>query len=155
VSPVTAASVYAANLAHACERAHAAAVKVVIEPINHRDMPRYHLNTAEQAAAIIAAIGADRLGLQYDIYHTQITQGDIVTRMRGLMPVIAHMQVADNPGRHEPGTGEIAWDFVFPQIDAAGYTGWIGLEYRPAGETASGLAWRERYGVAAGPDPSD
>jgi hydroxypyruvate isomerase len=145
VAALTAASLYAANLAGACERAHAAGVKVVIEPINHRDMPRYHLNTAEQAADIIAAIGADRLGLQFDIYHTQVTQGDIVSRMRRLLPVIAHMQAADVPGRHEPGTGEIGWDFVFGEIDAAGYRGWVGLEYRPAGETVAGLGWRQRF----------
>jgi hydroxypyruvate isomerase len=143
--PLTAASLFAVNLAHACDKAHAAGVKVVIEPINHRDMPRYHLNTAEQAAAIIAAIGPDRLGLQYDIYHTQITQGDITRRIEGLLPLIAHMQAADVPGRNEPGTGEIGWQYVFDRIDALGYAGWIGLEYRPAGETVAGLDWRERY----------
>ncbi len=143
--PLTAASVFAANLAVACEQAHAAGKKVVIEPINHRDIPRYHLNTAEQGADIIAAIGPDRLGLQYDIYHTQITQGDVSRRMEALLPLIAHMQIADVPGRNEPGTGEIAWDYVFRRIDALGYTGWIGLEYRPAGETVAGLGWRERF----------
>jgi len=143
-----ASSLYATNGFRACEQAHRAGVKVVIEPINHRDMPRYHLNTAEQAADIIAAIGPDRLGLQYDIYHTQITEGDIVTRMQRLLPVIAHMQVADTPGRHEPGTGEIAWDFVFREIDRSGFAGWIGLEYRPLADTVAGLGWRERFGVA-------
>ena len=89
----------------------------------------------------------DRLGLQFDIYHCQVTQGDVTKRMEALMPVIAHMQIADVPARNEPGTGEIGWDFVFHRIDALGYQGWVGCEYRPAGETVAGLAWRQRYGV--------
>lgn len=144
---VTAAAVYAANLSWATERALAAGVKIVIEPINQRDMPGFHLQTMAQAAAVVAAIGPDRLGLQFDIYHCQVTEGDITKRIEAHLPIIAHMQLADVPGRHEPGTGEIAWDYVFSRIDALGYAGWIGCEYRPAGETAAGLAWRKRYRV--------
>ena len=144
--PVTAAAVYAANLSVATERAHAAGVLVVIEPINHRDMPGFHLNTTGQGAALVAAFGRDRLGLQFDIYHCQVTEGDVTKRMAALMPVIAHMQIADVPGRNEPGTGEIGWDYVFAQVDAVGYQGWLGCEYRPAGDTVAGLAWRQRYG---------
>jgi hydroxypyruvate isomerase len=147
VSPVTAAARYAANLAWAAEQTHAAGVKLVIEPINHRDMPGYHLNTVGQGAAIIEAIGPDRLGLQFDIYHCQVTEGDVTKRMEALMPIIAHMQIADVPARHEPGTGEIGWEFVFRRIDELGYQGWVGCEYRPAGETVAGLAWRKRFGV--------
>jgi hydroxypyruvate isomerase len=145
--PVTAAALYAANLAWAGEQALAAGKRLVIEPINHRDMPGFHLNTVEQGAAVIEAVGRDRLGLQFDIYHCQITQGDVTKRMEALLPVIAHMQIADVPARHEPGTGEIGWEYVFGRIDALGYTGWVGCEYRPAGDTLAGLAWRERYGV--------
>ena len=143
----TALALYAANLAWAGERARTAGVKLVIEPLNPRDAPGYPLRTQEQGAAIAAAIGRDRLGLQFDIYHCQIAQGDVTTRLAALMPAIDHMQLADVPGRHEPGTGEIGWEFVFRRIDELGYAGWIGCEYQPLGDTVEGLAWRQRYGV--------
>jgi len=143
----TAASVYAANLAWATEQAHPRGVKIVIEPINQRDMPGYFLASQAQGAAVVAAIGGDRLGLQFDLYHCQISEGDITKRMELHMPVIAHMQIADVPARNEPGTGEIGWDYVFRRIDELGFKGWIGCEYRPAGETVAGLTWRRRYGV--------
>jgi hydroxypyruvate isomerase len=146
-SLTTATAVYAANLAWAAEQAKPAGVRLVIEPINHRDMPGYFLNTQAQGAAIVEAIGRDRLGLQFDVYHVQVTEGDITKRMEQYMPVIAHMQIADVPARNEPGTGEIGWEFVFRRIDALGYQGWVGCEYRPAGETVAGLAWRQRFGV--------
>ena len=147
VAPVTAAAIYAANLAWAAEQAHQAGIKLVIEPINHRDMPGFHLNTMAQGAAVIEAIGRDRLGLQFDIYHCQVTEGDVTKRMEAFMPVIAHMQLADVPARHEPGTGELGWDYIIKRIGELNYGGWVGCEYRPAGETIAGLAWRERYGV--------
>jgi hydroxypyruvate isomerase len=143
----TAAALYAANLAHAAEQAGAAGVRLTLEPINARDMPGYFLSSQAEGAAIAAAFGADRVGLQFDLYHCQISEGDITTRMARYLDVIAHMQIADVPGRHEPGTGEIGWDYVFGRIDALGYTGWVGCEYRPAGATAEGLGWRTRYGV--------
>ncbi|HST76057.1 MAG TPA: 2-oxo-tetronate isomerase [Acetobacteraceae bacterium] len=147
VSPITAASLYAANLAWAGEQAKAADVRIVIEPINHRDMPGYFLHTEAQGAAVVEAIGRDRLGLQFDVYHCQITEGDVTKRMETFMPVIAHMQIADVPARNEPGTGEIGWEFVFRRMDELGYQGWVGCEYRPAGETVAGLEWRKRFGV--------
>lgn len=142
---VTAGATYAANLAWAAERALAAGVKIVIEPINHRDMPGYLLHTQAQGAAIVEAIGTDRLGLQFDVYHVQTTEGDITKRMEKYMPVIAHMQIADVPARNEPGTGEIGWTYVFKRMDELSYGGWVGCEYRPAGDTVTGLAWRERF----------
>ncbi len=147
LAPTTLAAVYATNLAWAAEQAEAAGVKLLIEPINHQDMPGYFLNTTDQAAGLIEAIGRERLGLQFDLYHCQITEGDITRRMARLMPLIDHMQIADVPARNEPGSGEIGWEFVFARIDALGYRGWVGCEYRPAGETVAGLAWRRRYGV--------
>ncbi len=144
VSPVTAGAVYAANLAWAAEQAQPAGVKVVIEPINHRDIPGYFLNTQAQGAAVVEAIGRDRLGLQFDVYHVQVTEGDITKRMERFMPVIAHMQIADVPGRNEPGSGEIGWEYVFRRMDELGYRGWVGCEYRPAGETDAGLGWLKR-----------
>jgi len=143
----TALALYGANLAWAGERALAAGVKLVIEPLNPRDAPGYLLRTQEQGAAIVAAIGHDRIGLQFDIYHCQTAQGDVTTRLAALLGVVDHMQLADVPGRHEPGTGEIGWEFVFRRIAELGYAGWIGCEYAPAGDTVEGLAWRRRYGV--------
>ena len=137
----TLTATFAANLDFAAELAVKAGVKPVIEPINHRDIPGFFLNTNDQAAAIIQAIGPERVGLQFDLYHCQITEGDIVKRVERHLPLIAHMQVADNPGRNEPGTGEVNWPFVFRRIDELGFRGWIGCEYRPAGETTAGLGW--------------
>ena len=147
VSPLTLSSLYAANLAWAAEQAQRAGVMLVIEPINHRDMPGYFLNTTEQGAAVIEAIGRERLGLQFDLYHCQISEGDLTRRMARLLPLIRHMQIADVPDRHEPGSGEIGWEYVFARIDALGYGGWVGCEYRPAGDTVAGLAWRQRLHV--------
>jgi hydroxypyruvate isomerase len=145
VAPGTAAALYAVNLAWATEQASPAGVKLVIEPINQRDMPGYFLNTQAQGAAVIEAIGPDRLGLQFDLYHVQIAEGDITQRMEKHMPVISHMQIADVPTRNEPGTGEIGWAYVFRRMDELGYAGWVGCEYRPAGDTVAGLGWRERF----------
>jgi len=136
---------YAVNLAWASRECGKADIKPVIEPINHRDIPGFFLNTTDEAAAIITAIGPERIGLQFDLYHCQITEGDLVKRVEKHLPLIAHMQVADNPGRNEPGTGEVNWPFVFRKIDELGFRGWIGCEYRPAGETAAGLGWFAPY----------
>jgi len=141
----TMTGVLAANLAWAAELAAPAGVKPVIEPINHRDIPGFFLNTTDQAAAVIAAVGPEAVGMQFDLYHCQITEGDLVKTVEKHLPLIAHMQVADNPGRNEPGTGEVNWDFVFAKIDALGFRGWIGCEYRPAGETVAGLGWFAPY----------
>ncbi len=143
----TAMARYIANVAWAAEQAAQRGMKVVIEPINHRDMPGYVLNTMTQGADIVNAIGFERLGLQFDIYHCQVTEGDITKRIETLLPVIAHIQLADVPGRNEPGTGEIGWDFVLGRIESLGYKGWIGCEYRPAADTIGGLTWRQRYSV--------
>ncbi len=140
-APGTAASLYAANLAWACELAKAAGALVVIEPINHRDMPGFFLNTSDQAAAVVEAIGRDRLAILFDIYHCQVTEGDVTSRMAKLLPLVGHVQIADVPARNEPGTGELNWNYIFGRIDSLGYDGWVGCEYRPAGETVAGLAW--------------
>jgi len=138
-------STYAANLAWAAGECAKAGVKPVIEPINHRDIPGFFLNTTGEAAAIIQAIGPERIGMQFDLYHCQVTEGDLVPRIERHLPLIAHMQVADTPGRHEPGTGEVNWPFVFDRIDALGFRGWIGCEYRPKGATEEGLGWFAPY----------
>jgi len=141
----SAAAVYATNLAWAADQTRSSDLRPVLEAINQRDVPNFFLRSQEQGAALVEAIGRDRLGLQFDIYHCQVAQGDVTRRMETLMPMIAHMQLADVPGRNEPGTGEIAWDYVLNRIDALGYQGWIGCEYRPLTDTVAGLGWRERY----------
>ncbi|MBX9701885.1 MAG: hydroxypyruvate isomerase family protein [Acetobacteraceae bacterium] len=141
----TLTATYAVNLAWAAEECAKAGVKPIIEPINHRDIPGFFLNTTDQAAAIIEAAGPERLGMQFDLYHCQITEGDVVKRVEKHLALIAHMQVADTPGRHEPGTGEVNWPFVFDRIDALGFRGWIGCEYRPKGVTEEGLGWFGPY----------
>ncbi|HUC18377.1 MAG TPA: TIM barrel protein [Acetobacteraceae bacterium] len=141
----TAAAAYASSVAWAAEQVSSTDVRLVLEPINQQDVPGFFLRTQEEGAAIIEAIGRDRIGLQFDIYHCQVAQGDVTRRMETLMPLIAHMQLADVPGRNEPGTGEIAWNYVFRRIDALGYAGWVGCEYRPATETVAGLGWLKRF----------
>ncbi len=140
---------YVANLAWASERASVSGVVIALEPINHRDMPGFLLNTTGQAAGLVEALGRDKVGLQFDVYHCQVTEGDVTKRFEGLLPLIAHVQIADVPMRHEPGTGEIAWNYVFGRIEASGYRGWIGCEYRPAKDTIEGLSWRENFGVVS------
>lgn len=147
VGHTTAFALYAANLAWAAEQAAQAGVRIALEPINHRDMPGFLLNTVAQGAAVVEALGRDRAGLQFDVYHCQVTEGDLTRRLEAHMPLVAHIQIADVPARHEPGTGEIGWEHVFRTIDALGYAGWVGCEYRPAGDTVAGLSWRRRYGV--------
>ncbi len=148
--PTLAAALYTLNLAHAAEQAKSAGVRLVIEPINQRDMPGYHLTTPEQAVAVITALGADLpVGLQFDVYHMQMSQGDVTRRLGTFFRHVAHVQIADVPGRHEPGSGEIRWEYFFARLDALGYAGWVGCEYRPAGETTAGLGWLRPFGVEA------
>lgn len=138
---------YMANVVWAAEQASAAGVRLVLEPINQIDIPGFLLRTQEEAAAVIEAAGPDRVGLQFDIYHCQVEQGSVSRRLEALMPVVRHIQVADSPGRHEPGTGEIAWPYMFGLIRRLGYEGWIGCEYTPMGETVAGLTWRAQFGL--------
>jgi hydroxypyruvate isomerase len=136
---------YLENLRFAAEAAGKTGVTVLIEPINTRDIPGFFLNYTEEAAAIIAELGVPNLRIQFDIYHRQIMQGDLTPAIETHLPLIAHMQLADTPGRNEPGTGEINYPFLFEAIDRLGYTGWIGCEYRPKGETEAGLGWFKSY----------
>ncbi len=105
-------------------------------------MPGYFLTGSEQAAAIIAECGAANLFLQYDLYHMQRMEGALAAGITRHLPLIRHMQLADVPGRHEPGTGDIDFGALFTLIDALGYSGWIGCEYHPLGDTVAGLGWR-------------
>jgi hydroxypyruvate isomerase len=114
---------------------------LLIEAINTIDIPGFYLSTSAQALATIETVGSDNLYFQYDIYHMQIMEGDLVRTMEKNLARIAHMQLADNPGRNEPGTGEINYPFVFDAIDRMGYKGWIGCEYKPKAGTSAGLGW--------------
>jgi hydroxypyruvate isomerase len=137
------------NLQYAAPRLKAAGVKLLIEPINTRDVPGFFLSGTRQAVEIIDAVGSDNVFVQYDIYHMQIMEGDLETTIEANLPAIAHMQLADVPGRHEPGTGSIDFGSLLPFIDRVGYSGWIGCEYIPQAKTADGLAWAAPYlGVA-------
>ena len=130
---------YLANLAWAAETA--GDQKLCIEPINDRDVPGYHLTTTTDAISVLEAVGAENLGLQFDLYHVQIMEGDLTRRMEALMPRIAHMQISAVPARHEPDTGEIHYPMLFAAMDRLGYGGYVGCEYNPKGRTEDGLGW--------------
>jgi hydroxypyruvate isomerase len=129
------------NLAYAATQLGAAGIKLLIEPVNTRDIPGFYLNKTAQALKLIAEIGSDNLFLQYDIYHMQIMEGDLARTIEAALPKIAHVQLADNPGRNEPGTGEINYPFLFSFLDRIGYRGWIGCEYKPRTTTEEGIGW--------------
>jgi hydroxypyruvate isomerase len=134
-----------ANLRHAAPLCADHGVKLLIEPINQRDMPGFFLSTTKHAERILERVGHDNLYIQYDIYHAQVMQGDLIPTYERLRERIAHIQVADNPGRHEPGTGEINWSYVLPEIERLGYDGYIGCEYRPLASTSEGLGWLQQF----------
>ena len=122
-----------------------AGLELVLEPVNTRDVPGFFVSRTRDGLAIIAEVGARNLTLQYDIYHAQVMEGDIARTIETEFSRIGHIQLADNPGRHEPGTGEINFPYLFRRIDALGYTGWIGCEYKPGATTAAGLGWFAPY----------
>jgi hydroxypyruvate isomerase len=134
------------NLTVAAQTAARHGIELLIEPINTRyDVPGYFYSTTSTALAVIDEVSATNLRLQYDIYHMQIMEGDIANSLRRLLPRIGHMQLADNPGRGEPGSGEINYHWLLRNIDGLGYEGWIGCEYRPVADTLSGLRWAKDY----------
>jgi hydroxypyruvate isomerase len=139
--PEQARDTFIENLRHAAPRLKEAGILLLIEPVNTRDIPGFFLNHTKQALDIIDEVGSDNLKLQHDIYHMQVMEGNLLPTIEANLPRIAHMQVADNPKRNEPGTGEINYRFLFREIERLGYDGWIGCEYKPAGETKAGLGW--------------
>ena len=132
---------FVANLNFAAAACQAAGIKLLAEPINTHDIPGFYLNRTAQALSILDEAGSDNLYVQYDIYHAQRMEGELIATMRKHLARIAHIQLADNPGRNEPGTGEIHYPHVFAALDAMGYTGWVGCEYKPATTTEAGLGW--------------
>ncbi|HTN33948.1 MAG TPA: hydroxypyruvate isomerase [Marinobacter sp.] len=130
------------NVAYAAERLAAENIVLCVEAINSRvDMPGFMLDTSGKVLALIEEVGADNIRLQYDLYHMQIMEGDLIRSLESLKPWVGHIQFADNPGRHEPGTGEINFPKVFTAIDCMGYEGWVSAEYWPSGETEESLGW--------------
>ena len=138
---------YVANLAWAAREAASAGIEVLIEPINARDMPGYFLHHQEQAHAIVQEIGAPNLKVQMDLYHCQITEGDVAMKLRRYLPTgrVGHIQIAGVPERHEPDTGELRYAYVFDVLDELGWQGHLGCEYRPRAGTSAGLGWLGRY----------
>ncbi len=136
---------FVANVAAAAGELERHGIRLLIEPINTRDFPGFFLNRTRQALDVIAESGSKNLALQYDVYHMQIMEGDLAYTIEKNLGSIEHIQVADNPGRHEPGTGEIHYPFLFAHLDRLGYTGWVGCEYKPVGSTEAGLAWLRPY----------
>jgi hydroxypyruvate isomerase len=150
VSEAQARTTWISNVRYAAAEAKQLGIQLLVEPINSLDMPGYFVNRPRQAIALMDEVGADNVFLQYDIYHAQRMEGELANTIRDLLPRIAHMQLADTPGRHEPGTGEINHHFLFDHIDALGYRGWIGCEYKPKdatpGGTDHGLGWVQAHG---------
>ena len=132
---------YVNNLRFVCSEAKKIGLKVVIEPLNPWDFPRFFLTRTDQAADIVAKVGADNLGIEYDVYHAQMAEGNLTATVRRFLPLIWHMQVADVPTRAQPGTGEIRFDYLLRAFDQMGYQGWIGCDYHPTTEDDSHLNW--------------
>ncbi len=136
---------FVANLQYAASELKKAGIKLLIEPINTYDIPGFYLSKTEQGIAILDSVAADNAFLQYDIYHAQRMEGELGNTIQKYLNRIAHIQLADNPGRNEPGTGEINYEFLFGLLDRLGYDGYIGCEYKPLKSTEAGLGWMSQY----------
>ena len=144
VSPDTLRETFVSNLSYAADAFRAAGLRLLIEPINTNEIPGFYLHRTDQALAILDAVGADNALVQYDIYHAQRMEGELAATLTKHLHRIGHIQLADNPGRNEPGTGEINYAFLLAHLDRIGYGGWVGCEYKPAASTTAGLGWRQR-----------
>lgn len=145
VTPAQAHATLVDNLRFAAQALAAHGLTLLLEPINTHDVPGFFVSRSDAAVALIEAVGAPNLRLQYDIYHAQRMEGELAATLERLLPHIGHVQLADNPGRHEPGTGEIHFGFLLRRLDQIGYRGHVGCEYHPAqagpGGTEAGLGW--------------
>lgn len=141
---------YVANLKRGADRAAEAGVTICLEPINHRDVPGYFLNTTQQALDVMAEVDKPNVRLQLDLYHLQITEGDITMRTREVIGAVEHVQIAGNPDRNEPDIGEVHYPYMLTLLDQIGFDGWVGCEYRPKGRTQDGLGWAAPWGVRPG-----
>ncbi len=136
---------YVANLRYAAARLGREGMRALIEPLSARTLAGYFLTGSAQAAQVLEEVGAGNVLLQYDIFHMQLLEGNLAATIERLLPRIGHMQLADAPGRDEPGSGEIDFAFLLGHIDRLGYSGWVGCEYNPRGDTVEGLKWAQRY----------
>lgn len=136
------------NLSYAAEALGKENIKLLLEFVNHYDMPGFYLSSTEKTLGLIAEIQKPNIFLQYDVYHAQRSEGEIIQTLRINSAKIAHIQIADNPGRHEPGTGEINYPAVFKEIEHMGYTGHIGLEYIPQTTAKESFGWIKKYGLS-------
>jgi hydroxypyruvate isomerase len=137
------------NLRFAARESESAGIKLLVEPINAYDIPGFYLSRTDQTLALFDEVGERNLWLQYDIYHMQRSEGELAATIARRLDRIAHIQAADNPGRNEPGTGEINYDYLFRRLDELGYDGWVGCEYKPKTSTLEGLGWLARAAVNA------
>jgi len=137
--------VLVANVRAAARRLGEVGIELVIEPINTRSVPGFFLTTSAQAIDVLNAAGEGNARLQYDVFHMQVMQGDLAHTIERLLARIGHIQIADVPDRHEPGSGEINFQFLLRHLDAIGYSGWVGCEYNPSGDTLEGLKWAKQY----------
>ena len=133
------------NLRYAARKLGAAGLSLTLEPINTRTVPGFFLSRSAQALEVLNAAGEGNAFLQYDFFHMQIMEGDLARSVERLLARIGHIQLADVPDRHEPGSGEINFDFLLRHLDAIGYSGWVGCEYNPKGDTLEGLTWARPY----------
>jgi len=138
---------FVSNLTRAADEAASKGITLLIEPLNTRDRPDYFLTRVEHAAEVIARVGRPNVKVQFDCYHVQIMQGDLIKRLERFLPLIGHVQIAAVPSRAEPDEGEVNYVAVCDALDAMGYAGWIGAEYRPRASTEAGLSWAHRYGI--------
>ena len=136
---------FAANIRYAARRVGEVGVQLMVEAINTRTVPGFFLTHSAQAIDVLNAAGEANAFLQYDMFHMQIMEGDLARTLERLLARIGHIQIADVPDRHEPGTGEINFDFLLSHLDAIGYSGWVGCEYNPRGDTLEGLKWAKPY----------
>jgi hydroxypyruvate isomerase len=142
--------IFIANLKRGARKASGAGVDLVIEPINRRDIPGYFLNKLSEARAIIYEVGESNLGLQFDLYHRQIEDGDVAVAIKEYAALTRHYQIANPPDRGEPDEGDLNYRWLLQQIDATGYRGWVGCEYKPRRGTVEGLKWAQACGVRLG-----
>ena len=133
------------NVRHAARRLGEVGIELVIEPINTRSVPGFFLNRSAQAIDVLNAAGEANARIQYDVFHMQIMEGDLARTLERLLGRIGHLQIADVPDRHEPGTGEINFAFLMEHLDRLGYSGWVGCEYNPSGDTLKTLTWAKPY----------
>lgn len=147
VSPEDAFETLIENVAFAADALAAAGRTLVVEAINHFDIPGFLLNRTEEVLALLDVVARPNAAIQYDVYHAQREEGELAATIAANLPRIGHVQIADNPGRHQPGTGEIRFPFLFSELDRLGYDGYVGLEYVPAPDTPASLAWVAEMGL--------